>query len=391
MSVLFTPGTIGNMELKNRFVRSATVECLCSDDGRVTEAYLKVCERLAKGGVALILPGSYSVNQLARAHPRSITADTDEVIGDLRKVADRVHPYGTKIVAQLNHRGRHANRDLTGSRPVAPSPVRVKPGLFKPRPMTTDEIERTITDFSDAAYRVREAGFDGVQIHAAHGYLINQFLSSYTNRRKDEWGGSLENRMRFLVETYRSIRTRVGADFPILVKINAEDCVEDGVTLDESISFCKTLDELGIAGIEVSGGIADKGLVTVRGDVPGDLVRRNRGFVQRLLVRLMENSMREAARFEEAYFLPHAAAIKKHVKAPVIAVGGLRTPAVMEEAIRTGQADFVSLCRPFIRQPNLVNRMERGEADPISCTNCNRCTLEIVVHHSPLRCYYTPS
>ena len=389
MSLLFEPGRIGDMELRNRFVRSATVECLCTDEGGVTDAYLRAYERLAKGGVALILPGNYYVNQLGHAYPKQTVVDRDEVIEDLRRVVSVVHEHGAKIVAQLNHGGRQADPKLIGTRPIGPSPVRDKMSFVKPRQMTEGEIEKTIIDFGEGARRVKEAGFDGVQIHAAHGYLINQFLSSHTNRRKDGWGGSIENRMRFLVEVFLAMRSRVGPDYPILTKINAEDFAKTGVHPEECVVHCKRLEELGIAAIEVSGGITETGLNTLKGEVPMDLFLEGRGSVERLVVRMMEGSLKKSATFEEAYFLSYAATIKKNVKVPVLAVGGMRTRKKMEEALESGQADFITLCRPFIRQPNLVKLLERDESDPISCTSCNRCSIEILFHQKPMRCYKT--
>jgi 2,4-dienoyl-CoA reductase-like NADH-dependent reductase (Old Yellow Enzyme family) len=253
--------------------------------------------------------------------------------------------------------------------------------------MSDAEIEESVTAFGESARRIKEAGFDGVQLHGAHGYLINQFLSGYTNRRRDKWGGPLENRMRFLIEAFQAIRAAVGPDYPVLIKINSEDFVPGGVTLEECITVCKKLDKMGINAIEVSGGILEKGLIYVKGDVPRDLALRNRNLIERTLMRLLERSLREMARFEEAYFLPQAATVKEHVNVPVIAVGGIRRRATMEHALLSGQADFISMCRPFIRQPSLVNLMEKGDGDPVSCTNCNRCSLEIAVHHNPMRCY----
>jgi 2,4-dienoyl-CoA reductase-like NADH-dependent reductase (Old Yellow Enzyme family) len=387
VSVLFQPGRIGNMELKNRFVRSATVELLCTDDGQVTDAYLRAQEKLAKGGVGLVIPGNYIVNPLGHNYPRAPTVDKDEVIDDLRRVVSVVHEHGAKIVAQLNHGGRQADPKLIGARPVAPSPVRDKMSFVKPRQMTEKEIVKTIDDFGEGARRVKEAGFDGVQIHAAHGYLINQFLSGYTNRRKDAWGGSIENRMRFLVEVFQAMRSRAGSDYPILIKINAEDFAKTGVTPEECVVHCRKLEELGIAAIEVSGGIAEKGLNTIKGDLPMDLFLEGRGLVERLLVRMMEGSLRRSAAFEEGYFLSQAVTIKKNVSVPILAVGGLRTRKMMEEVLESGKADFISLCRPFIRQPNLVKLLERGDEDPISCTSCNHCSVEILFHKKPMRCY----
>jgi len=391
MSELFTPGRIGSMELKNRLVRSATAECLATDDGRLTDKYLRVYSQLAKGGVGMIITGNYFVSKMGEALPRLFVLDKDEIIDDMRKVADAVHEHGSKIVAQINHGGRQCDPKIIGTMPLAPSPVRDMVTMVKPRAITEAEIGETIAVFAGAAGRVKDAGYDGVQIHGAHGYLVNEFLSSYTNRRTDEWGGTLENRMRFLMEVYKAMRSAVGPDFPVMIKINSADFMKRGVTLEECVATCKKLEELGIDAIEVSGGILEKGLVYVKGDVPMDLVMRNRNFVERMIVRLMEKSMREQARFEDAYFLPNASAVKEAVGVPIITVGGMRKRSIMEEAISSGKTDYVSLSRPFIRQPNLVNKLEEGGDDPITCVNCNRCSIEIAVHYNPMKCYYVPA
>ncbi len=387
MSELFQPGNIGSMKLKNRLVRSATAECLASDDCRLTDKYLRAYTQLAKGGVGLIITGNYYVNGMGRSLPRLFVMDNDDIIEDMRKVADVVHEHDAKIVAQINHGGRQCDPKVIGANPIGPSAVRDMITLVKPTPMSEAEIEQTIDAFGAAARRVKDAGYDGVQIHGAHGYLVNQFLSGHTNRRTDKWGGPLENRMRFLIEVYRAMRSAVGPDFPVLIKINSEDFMKKGVTLDECVETCKKLDELGIDAIEVSGGILEKGLIYVKGDVPMDLLKKGRNFVERGIMRLMEKSMRADAAYEDAYFLANADAVKQAVKTPITTGGGMRTRSVMEEAIRSGKTDFVSICRPFIRQPNLVNQFERGDDDPITCTTCNRCSIEIAVHYNPMKCY----
>jgi 2,4-dienoyl-CoA reductase-like NADH-dependent reductase (Old Yellow Enzyme family) len=380
------------MSVKNRFVRSATAECLASDDCRVTDRYLKVYTQLAKGGVGLIITGNYYVHPSGRAVPRVIVLDRDEIIDDLRRLTEAVHEHGAKIVAQLNHGGRQSDPKVLGHQPIAPSSVRDMLSMVKPRAMSQTEIREMVAAFGDAAYRAKEAGFDGVQIHAAHGYLVNEFLSGHTNRRSDEWGGSPDNRMRFLMEVYTLIRSRVGPDYPVLVKVNSDDTIANGVTLEECVAVCRKLDELGIDAIEVSGGIAERGLSTIRGDIPADLMMRNRNLFERTMMRLfLLKSLQKWARFEEGYFLPQAAAVKRGVNVPVIAVGGIRHRTTMEKALEDRQADFISMSRPFIRQPNLVNLLKENADAVITCTNCNRCSVEVVVHYNPLKCYFADS
>ena len=383
MSDLFSLGTIGTISVKNRIVRSATEEILASNEGRVTEEYIQFYTRLARGGVGLIMTGNYGVDVLGRATPRTMLLDSDEVVEGLRKLVGTVHDSGARIVAQLNHVGRQRHPDLDDRTPIAPSPVMVKYTRVKPRPMTEGEIGDAIEAFGQAARRVREAGFDGVQIHGAHGYLVNQFLSGHTNRRSDRWGGSVENRRRFVVEVYSAIRNAVGDDYPVLIKINARDPVSRGVTLDDTIATCQALEELGIDAIEVSDGIDEM----IKGGIPTDIIMRDRKLLERIMMRfLIETMVKRNARLVEGYHLADAAAVRQAVKVPVIAVGGIRRRAMMEHALESGQADFVALSRPFIRKPNLVNRMEGDGGDPISCVSCNRCALEMIVHMNPLRC-----
>lgn len=383
MSVLFEPGTVGGMSLKNRIVRSATEEAQASNEGRATDEYLRLYTRLARGGVGLIITGNYGVNVLGRATPRTMLLDSDEVIGGLEKLVAAVHEGGAKIVAQINHVGRQRLPDMDDNTPVAPSAVTVMYTRVKPRAMSEAEIEDTIEAFERAARRVKEAGFDGVQIHGAHGYLVNQFRSGNTNRRSDRWGGSLENRNRFLLEVYRAIRGAVGGDYPVLIKINARDPVRRGVKLDETIAACRQLEELGIDAIEVSDGIDEM----IKGGIPTDIIMRGRRLPERIMLTLLiEIAVKRRARLVEGYHLADAAAVRESVKVPVIAVGGIRRRAMMDHAIGSGQADFVAMSRPFIRQPNLVNRMEEGDGDPVSCISCNRCALEMMVHLNPLRC-----
>lgn len=385
MPELFKPGAIGTMRTKNRIIRSATEEMHASNDGRVTDEYIRLYTRLAKGGVGLIITGNYGINVLGRSSPRTVLVDDDEMIGNLEELVNAVHDNGAKIVAQLNHVGRQRHTDMEDDNTLlAPSPVKVRYTGVKPRPMTEGEIEGTIDAFGQAARCIKEAGFDGVQIHGAHGYLINQFLSGHTNRRTDKWGGSAGNRRRFLIEVYKAIRNAVGNDYPVLIKINARDPVPHGVTLDETVETCKILDALKIDAIEVSDGIDE----LIKGGIPTDIIMRGRNIFQRIMMRfLIETMVKKHARLVEGYHLQDAATVRENVTVPVIAVGALRRREMMEQAIVSGQADYVALSRPFIRQPNLVNLMEKDDGDPIQCISCNRCALEMIVHLKPLRCY----
>ena len=220
-----------------------------------------------------------------------------------------------------------------------------------------EEIEDLIEAFVFSAGRAVVAGFDGVQIHGAHGYLISQFISPYTNKRDDRWGGSSENRMRFLLEVYRRVRKEVGDDYPLMIKLNSADYIEGGLTIDESSQIAKTLSQEGIDAIEVSGGMAESGNWMIK---PG----------------IKEEK-------DEAYFLPNARRLREVVDVPLFLVGGLRTPGLMETLLEEGEVDMISLCRPFIREPDLVNRWKSGDRRKADCISCKGCQRE---RDRPLRC-----
>ncbi len=385
ISMLFQPAPMGRLTIPNRLVRTATIECIARDGRHVPEAYVSLYRRLAQGGAGLLIAGNYFVHWAGQAQP-GLVADSDEVIPELEKVTRAVRAEGGLLFAQLNHGGRQADPELIGTTPIAPSAVRDKVTLIKPRAMTEAEVESTIEAYVAAARRVQAAGFAGVQINGAHGYLVNQFLSPYTNRRRDRFGGSLANRARFLMEIFRRIRAAVGDDFPVAVKLNSHDNISGGVTVEQCVAVSVMLDALGVDAIEVSGGIVESGLSTTRGGVPMDLIMEQRGFLERMAVRLFERKLRRQCEFAEGYHLEATAQVKARVKAPVIAVGGIRSRAVMEATLREGHADFVGMCRPFILQPNLAARLRDEPEFEVACTNCNRCTLKTVVHHEPLQC-----
>ncbi len=216
-----------------------------------------------------------------------------------------------------------------------------------PREMSETEIEEIIQAFTLAAARAEEAGFDGVQLHCAHGYLLSSFLSTYTNRRRDRWGGSLENRVRVIEEILTRIKKSVGFDFPVIAKLNSTDYLPGGLEVEEAIEVARHLEEKGLDGVEVSGGSAESG----RGSMwPG--------------LRSKE---------EEGYFVPAASRIKNAVSMPVIGLGGLRSLEVMEKMVSTGEVDLVAMSRPFIREPDLVAKFAQGQALAASCISCNKC------------------
>ena len=349
MSILFEPVKIGSMTLKNRFVRSATAERAVDEKGFVTDDMLNLYCRLAEGGVGMLITGHAYIHPTGRAGLTQTAIHTDEYIPRLTELANATHAAAEdcKAIVQISHGGRQVAPDSV-SEPIAPSAVTDSDTGITPRAMTEAEIEECIDAFAQAARRAKEAGFDGVQLHSAHGFLISEFNSPYTNRRTDKWGGNRENRMRFLMEVYHRVRQTVGEDYPVLVKLNAADYLpEDGLTIAESVEIAKALSNAGIDAIEPSGGMYES--------------TENQSFSRKL--RSID---------EEAYFSSNVAKIKKAVDVPVILVGGLLSASVMKDVIQKDIADLVSMSRPFIRELDLPNKIKAGKtkADCISCNGC---------------------
>jgi len=346
-TVLFTPLKIGPLTIVNRFIRSATHESMAEKDGRMSIRHLELFRALAEGEVGLIITGHAYVERLGIASPGQTGIDEDAAVESLRRITETVHQTPSKIFLQIAHAGRQTKIRLAGGTPVAPSPVYDPVFKITPRELSSDEIRALIGRFIAAAGRAVQAGFDGVQVHVAHGYLLSSFLSPHTNRRKDEWGGSIENRVRMIVEILRGIRKEYGPGFPVIAKINATDHLPDGLILEEAIIAARILEAEGLAAVEISGGISEAGLGSVW---PG--LRKEE---------------------DEGYFVGYAAAFKAALRIPVSGLGGNRTFSIMERFVREGKADFISLSRPLVREPDLVRRFRLGLTGRSECVSCNKC------------------
>ncbi|MBE0524302.1 MAG: NADH:flavin oxidoreductase [Methanosarcinales archaeon] len=345
--MLFTPININGLHIMNRFVRSATHEWLADEDGTPASAIGRMYEELAKNEVGLIITGYSYVNPAGKSSKRQQGIYNDKFIEPYKQITEQVHKYDSKIILQIVHGGRQAMVTPEYSVTIAPSEVKDSLSGKVPTAMTEEQIHQTIEDFAQAVYRARSAGFDAVQLHVAHGFLLSSFISPYTNRRTDRWGGSVENRVRIIVEIIRRARALVDEDFPIMAKMNATDGFEGyGLDAPECVEIALALEKAGICAIEVSGGIAEAGEVMSR--------------------RAIESGV------DEGYFKDYAKLIKAAVNIPVILVGGLRSKAVMDAMLEEGYADMVSLCRPLIREPDLVMKFKEG-ADEAECTSCNQC------------------
>jgi 2,4-dienoyl-CoA reductase-like NADH-dependent reductase (Old Yellow Enzyme family) len=318
-SILLAPGRLGCLTIPNRFVRSATQDYMARDDGEVTDRQVGLFRALAEGEVGLIITGHAYVHPLGKAGPNQLAIFDDRFVPGLTRIAEAVHGRSSKVFVQLAHAGRQTKKRHAGGTPVSPSAVPDPVSRVTPREMTAGEIEALIGDFIRAGQRARNAGFDGVQLHAAHGYLISSFLSPHTNRRTDEWGGSLANRARVAVEILRGLKTGAGKDFPVMAKLNTTDFLIDGLTLAGSV------------------------WTGVRAET------------------------------DEGYFVENAAAVKRAVRIPVSGLGGIRTLAAAEGYVAQGRVDFISMSRPFIRDPFLVRRFREGALDRSDCISCNKC------------------
>ena len=347
MNTLFDKTKINSMELRNRFVRSATWEGMCDENGRPGSRLVECFRDLARGGVGLIVTGYAFVLRDGKQTRGSIGAHRDDFETEMKALSSAVHQEGGKLCMQLVHTGGQA-RVLAEGRLIAPSAVAAEEYSGMPHEMTQEDIADVINAFAASAKRAKAWGFDAVQIHAAHGYLISQFLSPRTNLRADGYGGSIENRTRFLINVYRSVRSEVGKEFPVLVKLNGSDHAEKGLTSDDAVLVATALDRAGIDAIEVSSGTP----------ASGDLLPARKKI---------------DTREQEAYNLELAVRIKRAVACPVMVVGGFRSFDIAEQVIKKNEADYVSLARPFIREPGLVNRWRSGETSRARCISCNGC------------------
>jgi 2,4-dienoyl-CoA reductase-like NADH-dependent reductase (Old Yellow Enzyme family) len=350
MATLFEETAINGMTLQNRLVRSATWEGMCEQDGRPTEKVVNWYQELAQGGIGLIITGYAFVRPEGKQLPGKMGIHTDDFANDYENLTSTVHNAGGKVALQIVHAGGETDANTAGRQPLAPSAVKVDQFPEMPVELSKDEISDIVTAFREGARRAKAWGFDAVQLHGAHGFLINQFLSPLTNRRTDEYGGSIENRSRFLLEVYRKVREAVGSDYPVFIKLNASDHLDGGLEIDDAVYAAKKLAELGIDAIEVSAGTPASG---EKGPAREKILKPEK----------------------EAYNLPLARRIKEAVNCPVMVVGGFRSYEVAENTIRDDGMDYIAMARPLIREPGLANRWLQGDRSPATCISCNSCFM----------------
>ena len=376
-SVLFQPGRIGSVHIANRIVRAGTSETAAGESGEITDRLVDIYGALARNRVGLILSGHMFCHVRGRYATRQVGIHDDLMVPGLTRVVEAVHRHGGKVFAQLAHAGSQSR--VADNMPLAPSPV---PNALTGRMVdaaSQEEIREAITAFAAGAARAVRAGFDGVHIHGANGYLISEFSSPLTNRRTDMWGGSPEGRDHFLLEVLAAVRSEVPKDMAVTVKLGLQDAVPGGMLLAEGVRRGEIVAASGADAIEVS-----CNAMRLPSDSAKEYVAVGpaRALGDLLLHRVLSSP------HPEAYFREPARDLKRRVSKPVILVGGMRTPSMMEAVLQSGDADFIAMARPFIREPDLAVRLAEGRRTPVACTSCNLCLMH-ESHHS-LRCWRVP-
>ncbi|MEW1737900.1 NADH:flavin oxidoreductase [Nocardia beijingensis] len=384
---LLEPLQIGPLTVPGRLFKSATSETRSSKDGFVTDRLLEFYEPLIRAGTPLIVTGNLYVSLQGKSAERQAGIDTDDKKPGLRDWVQLAHNGGSLLIAQLNHGGRQIIESAVPGEPtVSASAVREPMFGTKPRPLRIDEMPFLAKTFADAAERARDVGFDGVQIHAAHGYLLNQFLTPHTNRRTDAYGGSLDNRMRLLREVYQAVRERVGDDYPILLKLNGTDdlWLRKGATTEEIVRVAQVMQDEGVDAVEISRGHYESWPSTVLGHYHGFVrtevteggaakLPRHRRMLMSATAPLVEAIAERFAPGSEGFNLPQAQQFTSRLTIPVICVGGFHTVAAMEAAIDEGRCDAVAAARAFIADPLLFQHLRAPDPEAPVCAYCNGC------------------
>jgi len=359
----FTSFTVGSQELPNRLIMAPVKTGFATAKGEVTSKHLGYYARRAEGGVGAIIVEPFFVDQSGKEHPKQIGISEQHHVTGLRDLAEAIHAHGAKAIAHINHAGRAANPKASGKQPEAPSEVKCPLSGVTPSAMTVDRIKEVVTKFADAAGRAKEAGFDIIEVQFGLGYLISQFISSHTNLRTDEYGGSVGNRYRFAEEIIQAIQNKIGDNPPLIARLSASEQFEGGQTIDDAINLSHFLKEHGIAALHVASGAIC--------DTPP-------WYYQYMRLPMGKN-------------LGWASRIKKEVDLPVIAVGRMGDPADIRKALDGGAVDAVALGRPLVADPDLPRKMkEDRDRDVLQCGACLQGCLGRVKAGKELGCIVNP-
>ena len=368
----FQPGRLAGLELKNRVIRAGCFEGMCQG-GQVTEALTEHHRRVAAGGVAMTTVAYCSVSHDGRAFDHELWM-REEIVPDLRQLTDSVHLEGAAASIQLGHCGFFTRKSVIGKRPLGASP---KWCLFTKsycRAMTRSDIDDKVRDFVNAAVLAKEAGFDAVEIHAGHGYLLSQFLSPWTNRRRDEYGGNLLNRLRLSLLVIENIRKNVGVDFPILVKMNQRDGMAGGISIDDAVVIARAFEDAGASALIPSSGFTSRvPFLMLRGNLPvKEMCENQEAWTDRMGLKLFGRFMVPEHPYTPLFQLEGARRIRQSVDIPVIYIGGVESLEHMQTVLGEG-FEFVQVGRATIQDPDFVRRLQSGEISGSACDHCNRC------------------
>lgn len=359
---VFKPKKIGNLEIKNRFVVPPMVTMYTTEDGYTTEKFIDYYTEKAKGGFGLIITENYAIMPGAAGFTRMGHMWNDSHVKDHRKLVDSIHNAGSKIALQIYHAGRETTESISGKQPVAPSPIKDPTMPQAPKELNKEEIKEIVKAFGNAALKGKEAGFDAVEIHGAHGYLINQFISPFSNKRTDEYGGNLINRMKFALEVIEEVRGKVGPDFPLLFRVSAEELVEGGLTIEDTKIICKMVENAGIDCIDISVGV----------------------YASRYMIAA-------PAAKSQGWMLDYARQIKKIVDIPVIIVNRITDPFMAENIITSGDADFIAMGRASIADPHLPKKSKEERFEDIRrCVGCMQGCIGRQVQGKDVACLINP-
>ncbi len=392
--MLFEQTHISGISVKNRIIRSATHEGLADENGAPSDKLISKYEYLARNEIGCIITGYAAVSKNGVSpYPGMLRIYDDSVIEKYKELTSAVHKHNTPIVLQIAHCGRQTSSKAIGCQKVAPSDVLHAFYPDKAKVLDEAEIYCIIDDFVSAAARAEKAGFDAVQLHAGHGYLLHDFLSPYGNRRKDKWGGTFENRCRAVEMIIKGIKEKT--NLPVWIKLSAEDNRRGGMRIDSSVEICKRLEKAGCDAIEVSCGTVQDGMNTMRSKLmPMDAVFKYRepcasfpSILNKIALPVANavNPLIKQPSPLENFNVDNAQVIKKNVSIPVVAVGGICKAADMQSILAQGKADFVSMCRPFICEPDLAKKLKNGQL-AAKCIMCNYCGL--VIEKEPTKCLY---
>ena len=372
----FTPLRLGNAQLRNRIVKAATFEGMCRG-GAPTDALVAHHRGVAAGGAGMTTVAYCSIAADGRSYATQMVIEP-AIVPALRGLTDAVHREGAAVSLQLGHCGYFADKKVIGRAPLGASRVFNTYGLSFAKPMTDADIARVIGDFVRATTLAREAGCDAVELHFGHGYLVSQFLSPYTNRRTDRWGGSPENRRRFAVEIVRAVRAAVGPEFPVLAKMNLRDGFPGGLEIDDAVEVARALEREGIGGLVLSGGFVSRTpLYMLRGDVPlRDMLEVQDRLVRKVGLWLFGSLLVQAYPYEETFFLEEARRVRAAVQVPLVLLGGIKSRAGLARAMGDG-FELAGMGRALLHDATLPRRLERGEVERSGCVPCNRCIAQM--------------